>query len=211
MRALRGRNVQVSHGLAETLSSWPPRPPEFRREVADFCRRPGLPPGPRRRAARRRPRRAQGGIPRPGIRPGAQLRAVRRHHRRDRRVRPAGALPVGERLPRPRDGALRPHPDAGAGVGQQHDVPGHRVRVRRPADRAALPGEGARLGARRAGLVRAGQAVPRRPATVDARRTTTREPDVLDIDRRARQARRRDRATTAGSPSGRRTPPARSR
>ena len=39
-------------------------------------------------------------IPRPRLRPGPLVRAVRRHDRRDRRVRPAGSLPVGGRLPR---------------------------------------------------------------------------------------------------------------
>ena len=85
-------------------------------------------------------------------------------------------------------------PDARAGVGQQHAVPRHRLRVRRPADRAALPREGDRLGAGRAGLVRAGQAVPARrprprgrPRARPARRR-----------RRARQARRRDRAPRPG-------------
>jgi protein phosphatase len=35
-RALNGRNVQVSHGLAETLAQLEAEPDEFRREVADF-------------------------------------------------------------------------------------------------------------------------------------------------------------------------------
>ena len=36
------------------------------------------------------------------------------------------------------DGAVRPHPGAGRRVGEQHDVPGHRLRLRRLADRAAV-------------------------------------------------------------------------
>ena len=35
-RALAGRNVTVSHGLAETLEQLEGRPPEFRQQVADF-------------------------------------------------------------------------------------------------------------------------------------------------------------------------------
>jgi predicted kinase len=47
-----------------------------------------------------------------GRRPaGCAVRAVRRDDRRDRRVRPAGPLPVGARLPRAGDRRLRPHPD----------------------------------------------------------------------------------------------------
>ena len=85
------------------------RPPEFRSEVAEFCDGLVSPLRPRRRPARRRARRAARRLPRPGLGPGPQLRAVRRHDRRDRRVRPAGALPVGGRLPRQGDGGLRPH------------------------------------------------------------------------------------------------------
>jgi hypothetical protein len=67
---------------------------------------------------------------------------------------------VGGGVPGPGHRAVRAHPDAGAGLDQQHAVPGHRLRVRRPADRVAVPG--ARAGRRRraAGLVRPGPAVP---------------------------------------------------
>ena len=37
VRALRGRQVQVSHGLAETLAQLAQESEEFRREVAEFC------------------------------------------------------------------------------------------------------------------------------------------------------------------------------
>ena len=68
----------------------------------------------------------------------AIVRALRRHDRRDRRVRPARALPVGRRLPRRRHGRLRPHARARRDLGQQHDLHRHRLRLRRPAHRAAL-------------------------------------------------------------------------
>ena len=45
-----------------------------------------------------------------------------------------------------RDGRLRPHADPRGRVAQQHDQCRHRLRLRRQADRAALPGAGARLG-----------------------------------------------------------------
>jgi polynucleotide kinase-phosphatase len=38
VRALSGRNVQVSHGLAETLSQLAAEPAEFRQQVEAFCR-----------------------------------------------------------------------------------------------------------------------------------------------------------------------------
>jgi protein phosphatase len=36
MRKLRGKNVQVAHGLAQTLAQLEPEPPEFREQVATF-------------------------------------------------------------------------------------------------------------------------------------------------------------------------------
>ena len=72
-------------------------------------------------------------------------------------------------------------PDARAGVGQQHDLPGHRLRVRRPADRAALPGAraGQRAGRARSTTSRRGRSRPSADAAAPARRP--REPDVLDL------------------------------
>jgi protein phosphatase len=37
IKALRGRQVQVSHGLAETLAQLADQPPEFRKQVEAFC------------------------------------------------------------------------------------------------------------------------------------------------------------------------------
>ena len=120
VRALRGRKVQVSHGLETTLAQLAAEPDDERRAVLDFCdglvahlvlddgrlvvAHAGLKEEYHGRASGR-------------VR---SLRALRRHHGRDRRVRAAGPLPVGAGLPRPSDGALRPHADARAGVGQQH-------------------------------------------------------------------------------------------
>ncbi len=123
-------------------------------------RRAGQPLRAGRRSARGRARRAEGVAAGPLERAGAQLRAVRGHHRGDRRVRPAGALSVGAGVPRPGHRALRPHAGADAGVGQRHALPGHRLRLRRPADRTALPGARARQRRRARGLLRAGAAVP---------------------------------------------------
>ena len=101
-----------------------------------------------------------------------------------------------------------PVPDAG--VDQQHALPRHRLRVRRQAHRAALPGARARLGPGRPGLLRAGQAVPGQPAAPRARRrrpltaspTSSTSPTSPD----AGSSRR---ATSGGSGSARRTRPPR--
>ncbi len=37
VKPLRGRNVQITHGLAETLAQLERRTTEFRREVEEFC------------------------------------------------------------------------------------------------------------------------------------------------------------------------------
>ena len=118
LRELRGRKVQVTHGLAETLAQLDARAGGVPRARCErLPRRPRQPLRARRRQAGRRARRAEGGEPGPRLGPGAQLRALRRDDRRDRRVRPAGPLPLGGRLPRPGDGRLRPHAGARARSG----------------------------------------------------------------------------------------------
>ena len=96
LRKLRGRNVR-RHPRAGRDAGPARRRADagFVAAVPAFIDGADQPLRARRRAAGRRARRAQGGLPRPGVRPGARVRPVRRHHRRDRRVRPAGALPVG--------------------------------------------------------------------------------------------------------------------
>ena len=78
-RALAGRNVTVSHGLAETLEQLEARPPEFRDQVAAFI--DGLVSHYilDERASGRRPRRAARALPGAVVRAGAQHRALRRH------------------------------------------------------------------------------------------------------------------------------------
>ena len=105
----------------------------------------------------------EGGDAGPRLRQGARLRPLRRDDRRDRRVRPAGALQLGGRVPRPGDGRLRPHAGPRAGVAQPHGQHRHRLRLRRQADRPALPGEGVRLASRqrRPTASRPGRSCPR--------------------------------------------------
>ena len=177
-----GRNVQITHGLAESLAEIEAVPADDRPALVEdaqgVARRPDQPLRARRRPARRRPRRAEGGDARPRLGRRPRVRAVRRHDRRDRRVRAAGAARLGGRLPRPGDGRLRPHAGARGRVAQQHDRHRHRLRLRRQAHRAALPGARARVGAGGANLLRAGPPVPRargrrRLGSPPSRSTTT--------------------------------------
>ena len=160
VRALRGRNVQVTHGLAESLAQLEAEPAEFRAAAERFM--DGL---------------VSHYVFDDGKLVVSHAGLIERYHgRASGRVREfclygqttgetdEYGLPVrypwaGEYRGR-RDGPLRPHPGSRAGVGQQHHVPGHRLRVRRQADRAALPGAGSRLRPGRAGVLRAGPAVP---------------------------------------------------
>ena len=164
VRALRGRDVTSRHGLAESLAQLAAEPAEFTAQATAFMdgllghlvlddgrlvvAHAGLPEAMHGRASAA----------------VAVVRALRRHDRRDRRVRAAGPLPVGAGLPGPRDGGLRAHAGARRRVGQRHHLPGHRLRVRRQADRAALPGARDRQSSRpgRSTTSRSGRS-PRRP------------------------------------------------
>ena len=66
-------------------------------------------------------------------------------------------------------------------MGQQHHVPRHRLRVRRAADRAALPGEGSSSRCRRSrsGTSRSSRSLLRRPHP--ARRPRPRQLDIADV------------------------------
>src|SRR6266508_5453 len=99
LRKLRGRNVRVSHGLAETLAQLSAEPVSLVDDVASF------------------------------------VDSLPSHYVLD-----------GGRLPGLGDGGLRPHTGPARRMGEQHDLPRHRLRVRRLADRAALPRTGARVG-----------------------------------------------------------------
>ena len=108
-------------------------PPEFRAARRRVHRRARQPLRARRRQAGGRPRRHEGGDAGPRLGPRSATSPLRRDDRRDRRVRPAGPLRLGRRVPRPGDGRLRPHARAGARVAQPHDQHRHRLRVRRQA------------------------------------------------------------------------------
>ena len=102
-QALRGRDVQITHGLAESLAQLGRRAaPSSAAEVREFL--DGLVSHDVLDDGRLVVAHAglQGDAPGPRLRRGARVRAVRRDHRRDRRVRPAGPLRLGRRVPRPR-------------------------------------------------------------------------------------------------------------
>ncbi len=140
LRKLRGRNVTVSHGLAETL--------------AQLDAAAGRPAWPRCRPSSTRSSRTTSSTaagwssPTPGSRRQYQGRASGRVRGFCLYGDTTGetdeyGLPV--RYPWARDyrgsaTVVYGHtPTPGPGMGQQHDLRGHRLRLRRNADRAALP------------------------------------------------------------------------
>ena len=205
LRALRGRKVQVSHGLAESLAQLAAEPEEFRKQVAarsstawsrttsstaagSWSRTPGCPSATTAaRPARVRSFALYGDTTGETDEYGLPVRYPWAND-----YRGAATVVYGHT------------PDAGRGVGQQHDLPRHRLRVRREADRAALPGAGARLGRRRAKV----WYEPVAAARPGRRRPDARAGDVLDIADVTGKRSSRPR-TTAGSPCGRRTRPPR--
>lgn len=76
-RKLRGRDVRIAYGLAETLAQLEAEPPEFREEVAAFLDGLRRPLRPRRRRPGRRPRRVERIIAGTGFRQGQGLRPLR--------------------------------------------------------------------------------------------------------------------------------------
>ena len=120
VRKLRGRNVQVSHGLAESLAQLGLESPAFRQRVAEFLyglishyvlddgglvvAHAGM----------------KSEYPGPGLRAGPGFLPIWRDHRRDRRVRSPGAGQLGRRLPWPGDGGLRSYPGCGSRLAEQY-------------------------------------------------------------------------------------------
>ena len=205
---------KLNGATCRSPTAWPSRsrsssgePPEFRRSVARVPRRPGQPLRARRRQARRRPRRAEGGDAGPRLRPvrdfalygettgetdefGLPVRYNWAADYRGQAMVVYGHTPVPERR-----------------VAQQHDRHRHRLRLRRQADGAALPGAraGLRPGARRPTTSRSGRSCGR---ATDARRSTAQQAARRPARHRgrARQAHRSRRACSAASRSARRTP-----
>ena len=91
MRKLDGRDVQITHGLAESLAQLEREPPEFRargRDVSSTTSSATTCFDDGKLVVAHAGH--EGGDAGPRLGPGARLRAVRRDDGRDRRVRPAG-------------------------------------------------------------------------------------------------------------------------
>ena len=118
VRKLKGRDVRITHGLAETLAQLAGEPGDFQRSVLEFLdglvshyvlddgrlvvAHAGLKQELQGRASGQ----------------GTGVCALWRNHRRDRRVRTAGSSQLGRRLPGIGHGRLRTHPGTGCGVAQ---------------------------------------------------------------------------------------------
>ena len=159
LRALRGRKVRVSHGLETTLSQLEAEPAEFRAAVETFL--DGLTShyvldgGKLVVAHAGLAEKLQG-------RASGRVRAFCLYGQTTGETDDTACLSAirGRRVPGPGHGALRPHPGAGPGMGEQHAVPGHRLRLRRVPHRAELSRTSAGLRPFRPRLLRAGPAVP---------------------------------------------------
>ena len=173
-----------------------------RRERRGVPARARLARGAGRGAARRRPRGHAGALPGPRLPPRPRVRVVRRDDGGDGRVRAPDPRGLGDGLPGQRDRRLRPHAGARAGVAQQHDQHRHRLRLRRQADRVALAGAFAGLGAGGARALRARAAVPGRaargapapPARPGGRRGQAHRPDPALAHGHDQRGERRRRA-----------------
>jgi protein phosphatase len=139
IRYLRGRRVQVSHGLERTLQELEAHPESLRDAAARFPGEPTQPLGAGQRQAGGGARRHQASLHRTVVARNPRLLLVRRDDRRERRVRAARALELGGGLPRQRAGRLRAHAEPRPAVAEQHGEHRHGVRLRRRADRPALP------------------------------------------------------------------------
>ena len=150
VRKLKGRDVQITHGLAETLDQLESESDEFRDEIRDFLDKlvshVVLDDGKLVVAHAGMKQAYQG-------RSSGRVRDFALFGETTGETDEFG-LPVrlqwaseyrGERI-----GRVRPHAGRGARLGQQHDQHRHRVRVRWPAYRAAVARARAGLGAGRA-------------------------------------------------------------
>ena len=153
LRALRGRDVRMSHGLAESLAQLGAEPADFSAQVAAFL--DGLVShyvldSGRLVVAHAGLREEMHG------RASAAVRAFALYGETTGETDEFG-LPV--RYPWAQDyrgkaAVVYGHtPGARGHLGEQHDLHRHRLRLRRPPHRAALPRAGTGLGARRGDLL----------------------------------------------------------
>lgn len=189
LRALSGRKVRVTESLERALAQLHHEPAEFPRAVVAFVR------------SMRAHHVLDGGrlvVTHAGLPEnlhGAESKAARRFclwgESGDVHELGAQITGVGRALPGCCDGLVRAHPCDGAAVGEQHDVSGYRLRVRRVADRVAVPGARARRGAGGAGL-------PRAEATVWFPSRGSRDLTLANVDKRAKRLPTRPTPRTRG-------------
>ena len=161
-----------------SLAQLDAEPPSSATQVADVPRRARQPLRARRRQARRRPRRAE--ARRMQGRGSGAVRDFALYGETTGETDEFG-LPVRYNWAREyrgqRDGRLRPHAGARGRVAEPHDQHRHRLRLRRQADRAALPERELVSVPARRDLLRAAEAARRRSQPT-AR--AERDDDVLD-------------------------------
>ena len=151
LRKLRGRNVQVSHGLAESLAQLELESPAFQQRVAEFLdgliSHYVLDDGGLVVAHAGMKQEYQG-------RASARVRDFCLYGETTGETDEFG-LPVradwARRLPWPGDGGLRSYPGDGTRLAKQHHQYRYGLRLRRQADGAPIPGKGAGLGSGGAG------------------------------------------------------------
>lgn len=155
VKALRGKKVTASHGLAETLEQIATESAEFRDSVVDFC--DGLVAhlvlddgklvvahaGLKEDYHNRRPAECE-----------ALRSTVKPPVKRTNSAYPFDTR--GRRTTEDQHGPLRSHAGARGGMDQQHRVPRHRLCVRWIPHGSSIPGTRDRVGFGGAGLVRAG-------------------------------------------------------
>ncbi len=204
--------ARCADATSRSPTAWPNRWRSSSTETAEFRgrgrgvhRRAGLALRPGRRQARRRARRPHRAATRAGRRRGCGSFCL---YGDTTGETDEFGLPV--RYPWANDYRGRamvlyghtPVPDAG--MGEQHPVPGHRVRVRRPAHGAALPGAELVVGAGRSRCItQPAKPFPRRNADAVRRRTgAPARPGRPRHHGRARHPRRRDQTPRPGQRPG---------
>ena len=188
VRKLRGRDVQITHGLDRTLAELDAVPEDERKAASAEAMRflDGLVShyvfdDGKLVVAHAGMKRGNAG---PRLRQGPRLRAVRRDDRRDGRVRPARALELGSGVSRPGDVVYGHTPVPRARMAQPDDQHRHRLRIRRPPHSTALSGEGARERARgrRSTPSRSKPFLPVEELPETCRPQQQREDELLDIE-----------------------------
>ena len=198
MRALRGKNVQTKHGLAESLEQLGGESPEFRMAVADWIddhvSHYVLDDGALVVAHAGMKQEMQG-------RGSGRVREFALFGETTGETDEFG-LPVRYNWASDYRGGgprgLRSHPRAGTRMAEPHNQHRHRLRFRRETERAALPRIGDRLGTSAPDVLRARQAACSAGFRCGVAQRATRARRPSGHQRRARKARHRNPASSHG-------------